>query len=177
MGVVMRRVRGRLEDYKGRSDERLGIVSLLITKQGCPSVRWDCEVVDVLSGGESFLIGMDLMPYLGIRLVGVADDYPSGGASEGVSGNRIVGKVVSARPQLEDLKVHDVPPELEEFTTQEWKDEDRVSSEDLVVLEGLVQDAIAENRKIHATEFCSHPKAVVRWIQGGRPLCMCLNMV
>ena len=48
MHAIMRKVEGRLEDYMGRSEERLGVVSLLVTKKGCAPIRWTCEVVDRL---------------------------------------------------------------------------------------------------------------------------------
>jgi hypothetical protein len=56
--------------YKGRPDDRMGVVSLLVAKQGHPPVRHDCEVVDTLGEGVKFLIGTDLMPH--------APVYPAG---------------------------------------------------------------------------------------------------
>jgi hypothetical protein len=61
---------GKLEDYKGRLDDRIGIVRLQVVKQS-QVIEWDCEVVDSLAGGERFVIGTDLAPRLGIWLEGV----------------------------------------------------------------------------------------------------------
>jgi hypothetical protein len=61
---------GKLEDYKGRLDDRIGVVRLRVVKQFY-DVELDCEVVDCLAGGKRFVIGTDLAPRLGIRLEGV----------------------------------------------------------------------------------------------------------
>ena len=181
LGVTVRGAAGHLADYKGRHDERLGVVSLLVTKQGRMPVKWECEVVDTLGGGERFLIGIDLMPQLGIHLVGVADGFPEGSGVGPVRGGQdlaedgggseqtaCAGRVSALTVEkeeavvLEDLKVHDVPAELEEFAIKDWLDEDRVGKEDVARLEALVREAVEENKMIHATEYCSHPHAVVR---------------
>jgi hypothetical protein len=65
-----------LQDYKGRLDDRIGVVRLRVKKQS-HEVDWDCEVVESLAGGESFVIGTDLAPQLGIWLEGVETNLAS----------------------------------------------------------------------------------------------------
>ena len=67
LGATLVVKEGKLEDYKGRLDDRIGVVRLRVVKQSY-DVEWDCEVVDCLAGGERFVIGTDLAPRLGIRL-------------------------------------------------------------------------------------------------------------
>jgi len=53
LGATLIRKEGKLQDYKGRLDDRIGVVRLRVKKQS-HEVDWDCEVVESLAGGESF---------------------------------------------------------------------------------------------------------------------------
>ena len=64
LGATLIKKEGKLQDYKGRLDDRIGVVRLRVKKQS-HVVDWDCEVVESLAGGESFVIGTDLAPQLG----------------------------------------------------------------------------------------------------------------
>ncbi len=65
--------------------------------------------------------------------------------------------------------LHDVPDELADFATQDWRKEGRVPEADLCRLESLVSNAIAENKMLLQTDFCTHPKAIVRVETGDQP--------
>jgi hypothetical protein len=69
LGATLIRKEGKLQDYKGRLDDRIGVVRLRVVKQSY-EVEWDCEVVEGLAGGESFVIGTDLAPHAVGYLVG-----------------------------------------------------------------------------------------------------------
>jgi hypothetical protein len=58
--------------------------------------------------------------------------------------------------------LHDVPDELADFATQDWRKEDRVPDADLRRLEFLVSEAVSENKMLSPNDFCTHPQAVVR---------------
>ena len=65
--------------------------------------------------------------------------------------------------------LHDVPDELADFATQDWRKEDRVPDADLRRLEFLVSEAVSENKLLSHKDFCIHPKAVVRVETGDQP--------
>ena len=167
---------GKLEDYKGRLDDRIGVVRLRVVKQSY-DVEWDCEVVDSLAGGERFVIGTDLAPQLGIWLEGVGTNLspsssrfltPTGNTDGGLRLLRGVARL--GAEEDEDLGgLHDVPDELAEFATQDWRQEDRVPEADLRRLEFLVSEAVSENKMLLQTDFCIHPQAVVRVETGDQP--------
>jgi hypothetical protein len=58
-------------------------------------------------------------------------------------GLRLLRGVARLGAEEEDLgALHDVPEELEDFATQDWRQEDRVPEADLRRLEYLVGDAV-----------------------------------
>jgi len=95
-------------------------------------VDWDCEVVEGLAGGESFVIGTDLAPQLGIWLEGVdtnlatSDSEFSFPAGDTDGGQRLLRGVArfSAEEHADLGELSDVPDELAEFATQDWRKED-----------------------------------------------------
>jgi hypothetical protein len=110
---------GKLQDYKGRLDDRIGVVRLRVKKQS-HEVDWDCEVVEGLAGGESFVIGTDLAPQLGIWLEGVDTNlatselsFPAGDTDGGQRLLRGVARF-SAEENADLGELSDVPDELAE---------------------------------------------------------------
>ena len=144
LGATLIKKEGKLQDYKGRLDDRIGVVRLRVKKQS-HEVDWDCEVVESLAGGESFVIGADLAPQLGIWLEGVDTNLaPSPSryslpADDTDGGQRLLRGVArfSAEEETDLGDLHDVPDELADFATQDWRKEDRVPEADLRRLEFL----------------------------------------
>jgi hypothetical protein len=133
--------------------------------------------VEGLASGESFVIGTDLAPQLGIWLEGVDTNLaPSPSryslpADDTDGGQRLLRGVArfSAEEEADLGALHDVPDELADFATQDWRKEDRVPEADLRRLEYLISNAVAENKMLLQTDFCIHPKAVVRVETGDQP--------
>ena len=165
LGATLIRKEGKLQDYKGRLDDRIGVVRLRVKKQS-HVVDWDCEVVESLAGGESFVIGTDLAPQLGIWLEGVETNLASSPsryslpADDTDGGQRLLRGVArfSAEEETDLGDLHDVPDELADFATQDWRKEDRVPEADLRRLESLVSTAVADNKMLLQTDFCIHPR-------------------
>ncbi len=133
--------------------------------------------MDGLAGGERFVIGTDLAPRLGIRLEGIGTHLspsrsryspPADNTDGGLRLLRGVARL-GAEEDADLGGLSDVPDELAEFATQDWRQEDRVPEADLRRLEFLVSDAVSENKMLSHNDFCTHPQAVVRVETGDQP--------